>query len=140
MRIGELAGQTGVNPKTVRYYESIGLLPTAERTSGGYRVYGDHDAERVSFIKTAQRLGMRLDEIAEVLTLRDANKRPCGYVRDVLHEQVSDIDNRITELQRLRRDLVDLDAHAEHLVADPTAATASCPLIEHVRHEGGAQA
>lgn len=140
MRIGELARQVGVNPKTVRYYESIGLLPAAERTSAGYRVYNQDDADRVGFIKAAQRLGMRLDEIAEVLALRDAEQRPCGYVRSVLHDHVTDIDNRIAELQRLRQQLLDLDQRADRLAADPDATTASCPLIDHVRHQDEARA
>jgi len=138
VRIGELARVVGVNPKTVRYYESLGLLPPAERTSAGYRIYGPDDAGRVGFIKAAQRLGMRLDEIAEVLALRDADQRPCGYVRRVLHEHVSDIDDRIAELRRLRAQLVNLDARAEELAADPRAESTACPLIEHVREQGEA--
>lgn len=57
MRIGQLAGRFDLNPKTIRFYESIGLLPEPVRTSGGYRLYGDSDAERLQFIRTAQRLG-----------------------------------------------------------------------------------
>lgn len=140
MHIGELARNVGVNPKTLRYYETIGLLPAAERTSAGYRVYGQGDADRVGFIKAAQRLGMRLDEIAEVLALRDANKRPCSYVRGVLHEHVCAIDDRIAELLRLRQQLVDLDTRADQLTSEPDAATASCPLIEHVRRQSEARA
>ncbi len=136
MRIGELAREVGVNPKTVRYYENIGLLPAAERTSSGYRIYGGDDVDRVGFIKAAQRLGMRLDEIAEVLALRDADKRPCSYVRDVLHEHVTDIDDRIAELQRLRRQMVDLEKRADRLVSDHAATSAACPLIDHVRRQG----
>jgi DNA-binding transcriptional MerR regulator len=139
MRIGELARKIGVNPKTVRYYESLGLLPAAERTSAGYRTYGEGDVERVGFIKAAQRLGMRLDEIAEVLALRDADKRPCSFVRRVLHKHVSDIDARMAELQRLRTQLLDLDARADQLASDPDAESASCPLIDHVRRQGHAQ-
>lgn len=133
MRIGQLARHVGVNTKTVRYYESIGLLPAAERTSAGYRIYGDSDRERLGFIKAAQRLGMRLDEIAEVLALRDADQCPCDYVRRVLHQHITDIDEHIAELQRLRGQLLDLDARADQLAAVPEAAAASCPLIDHVR-------
>ncbi len=140
MRIGELAAHVGVNPKTVRYYERIGLLPAAERTSAGDRVYDEGDRERLGFIRAAQRLGMRLDEIAEVLALRDADRRPCGYVRGVLREHVADIDGRIAELQRLRGQLLDLDARAEQLASAPETALASCPLIDHVRRQGEGRA
>lgn len=135
MRIGELAQQVGVNPKTVRYYEGIGLLPAAERTSAGYRIYGDGDLERLGFIKAAQRLGMRLDEIAEVLALREADQRPCDYVRGVLHEHVADIDERIAELRHLRGQLLDLDVRADQLASEPDAGSTTCPLIDHVRRQ-----
>lgn len=139
MHIGELARKVGVNPQTLRYYEGIGLLAAAERTSSGYRVYGEDDADRVEVIKAAQRLGMRLDESAEVLDLRDADQCPCSYFRGVLHEH-ADIDERIVELQRLRRQLVDVDERADHLAFDPDAVVASCPLIDQVRRQGHVQA
>lgn len=109
MRIGELGDRLGVNPKTIRYYESIGLLPDPERTSSGYRVYDDSDVERMIFIKTAQRLGITLDEIKEILALRERGEPPCRYVRDILAKEVADIDQRIADLQRLREDLVTLE-------------------------------
>ncbi|WP_159943343.1 MULTISPECIES: heavy metal-responsive transcriptional regulator [unclassified Nocardiopsis] len=137
MRIGELARRGGVNPGTVRYYERIGLLPAVRRTSAGYRVYDEADVERLGFVRAAQRLGMRLDEIAEVLALRDADQRPCAYVRGVLHDHVADIDRRLGELQRLREQLLDLDARADQLTREADAASASCPLIDHVHRQGG---
>jgi len=67
MRIGELAGQVGVNPKTIRYYESIGVLPEPGRKSSGYRDYDESYAGRLTFIRSAQRLGITLDEVKEIL-------------------------------------------------------------------------
>ncbi len=69
MQIGELADRVGVNTKTIRYYESIKLLPEPARTPAGYRIYGPDDETRLTFIKTAQHLGLSLDEIREVLAL-----------------------------------------------------------------------
>jgi DNA-binding transcriptional MerR regulator len=63
MRIGELAKKTGINPKTIRYYEGIGLLPPAPRAESGYRRYVDTDAKRIEFIRSAQALGIALKEI-----------------------------------------------------------------------------
>ncbi len=80
MRIGELATQVGVNPKTVRYYESIGVLPEPERTIG-YRDYDETYAGRLTFIRTAQRLGITLDEVKEILAFRERGQVPCTYVR-----------------------------------------------------------
>ena len=67
MRIGELADRLGVTTKSIRFYESIGLLPDPARTASGYRDYAEADAERLTFIKTAQRLGLSLDEIREIM-------------------------------------------------------------------------
>lgn len=132
MRIGQLADQLGLNPKTIRYYESIGLLADPGRTPSGYRIYSDDDLERLTFIKTAQRLGITLDEIREILALRDHNQRPCDYVRDVLHRQVDDIDERIAELRALRRQLVHLDEIADDL---PDTGPSGCKLIDHARQQ-----
>lgn len=132
MRIGELADRLGLNTKTIRYYEGIGLMPDPGRTPAGYRTYGDADLERLTFIKTAQRLGMTLDEVREILALRDHGQRPCDYVRDVLHRQVDEIDERIAELRALRRQLVHLDAIADDL---PDAGPSCCKLIDHARQQ-----
>lgn len=138
MRIGELAGQVGVNPKTVRYYESIGVLPEPPRTSSGYRDYDDSYVGRLTFIRTAQRLGITLDEVKEVLGFRARGEAPCAYVRGVLDTQVTDIDRRIRELHELRDQLVELAAAADDL--PPAAAGVTCQLIEHVRHRAEATA
>lgn len=130
MRIGELASQLGLNPRTIRYYESIGLLPEPERTQAGYRDYDEQAGELLTFIRTAQRLGITLDEIREILAVRDRGQQPCGYVRDLLRQQVDEIDERIDELRRLRKELVTLDAIADQL---PDPGPGQCRLIEHVR-------
>lgn len=132
MRIGELADRLGVNPKTIRYYEDIGLLAAPARTPSGYRTYADETVERVTFIKTAQRLGISLDEIREILALRDRGEPPCGYVRDVLRRQVADINLRMAELRALRDELVALDGIADRL---PQAEAGRCRIIEHTRKE-----
>lgn len=129
MLIGELAERLGINPRTIRYYESIGLLPEPDRSESGYRVYDDADVERLVFIKAAQRLGLALDEVGEILGLRDRGQAPCAYVRSVLRRQVSDIDRRLYELQHLREQLVALDARAQEAPVEG----AICGLIEHVR-------
>lgn len=130
MRIGELADRLGVNTKTIRYYEAIGLLPAPERTPSGYRVYEEDAVERLTFIKTAQRLGITLDEVREILALRDRGERPCGYVREVLRREVTEIDERMRDLERLRAELVALDRVAEDL---PDTEPGRCRIIDHVR-------
>jgi len=129
-QIGELADRVGVNTKTIRYYESIKLLPEPARTPSGYRIYGPDDENRLTFIKTAQHLGLSLAEIREILALREAGTAPCEHVRGVLRQQVRDISRRISDLRRLRQELQTLDAAIEDI---PRDAAAVCRIIEHVR-------
>ena len=133
MKIGELAGELGLNPKTIRYYESIGVLPAPARTSSGYRNYDQEYPGRLRFIRTAQRLGISLDEIREILAFRDRGEAPCSFVQNVLDTQVASIDQRIRELQDLRGQLVELASEADSL--PPPSAGTTCRLIEHVQQK-----
>ena len=135
MRIGELAGQLGVTTKAIRFYERIGLLPDPPRTSSGYRSYEEADVDRLVFIKTAQRLGLTLDEIKEIIAFRDRGEQPCGYVADVLQRQVADLNARIREMRALRDELRRLQARAAQGM---TAESKFCGVIEHpnLRHKG----
>lgn len=115
MRIGEVAERVGINPKTIRYYEGIGLLPDPERLASGYREYNDDDVDRLGFIRTAQRLGLTLAEISEILAFREREERPCEYVLGVLDRQVADLDRRMAEMAQLRRELIALKGKADRL-------------------------
>jgi DNA-binding transcriptional MerR regulator len=128
MRIGQLAGEVGVNPKTIRYYESIGLLPEPDRTDAGYRVYDEEDLDRLAFIRRAQQLGLSLDEIGEILGLREGGDRPCGYVLEVADARLDELDRRIAQMQRAREELRALLDRAHRLPADDSCY---CELIEH---------
>ncbi|MHB1486575.1 MAG: heavy metal-responsive transcriptional regulator [Acidimicrobiales bacterium] len=130
MRIGELARRVGVNPKTIRFYEDKGLLPDPVRLASGYRDYGADDESRLAFIKTAQRLGLSLAEIGEILAFKERGERPCGYVMAVLETQLSDIDRRTGELVRLRAELVALKDKADQL---PDEGACYCGIVEHAQ-------
>jgi DNA-binding transcriptional MerR regulator len=105
MIISKLADQGGVTPDTVRYYEKIGLLPEAERSASGYRLYGDDAVERLRFIKRAQRFGLRLEAIGELLDVRRRGLCPCGHTRRLLEQRVADLDEEMSSLARLRDDI-----------------------------------
>ncbi len=128
MLIGEVAGQVGVNPKTIRYYESIGLLPEPDRTDAGYRDYGPDDVERLAFIRRATELNLQLDEVAEILALRERDERPCSYVVEVARGRIDELDERIAEMQRARDELRQLLERADDL---PDGDECYCQLIEH---------
>ncbi|HXG18673.1 MAG TPA: heavy metal-responsive transcriptional regulator [Methylomirabilota bacterium] len=108
MFIGELAAQLGLNPRTLRYYENLGLLPTSSRTVNGYRVYGEETAQRLAFITKAKSLGLTLKEIGQILALRDSGQLPCASVQQILQEHVMRIDRQLAQLQALKTDLTAL--------------------------------
>src|SRR5712691_8497776 len=106
--IGELAAQLALNPRTLRYYEHLGLLPAAERTLSGYRVYTEETAQRLTFITKAKSLGLTLKEIRHVLALHESGKLPCRSVQRMLQEHVERIDHQIAQLHALKADLTAL--------------------------------
>ena len=132
MFIGELARRTGVNTKTIRYYEDIGLLPPAARTPSGYRQYGEEDVDRLEFIRNAKALGVALEEIKEVLAFRDRGVSPCPYVVKLLDANVTEIRGRISGLRILAADLKRLQRAATRIPAkELTARARFCHILEN---------
>jgi len=123
MRIGELSTLAGVPTKTIRYYEEIGILPAPERAENGYRTYRREDAGRLGFIKDAQATGLTLDEIAEILDLRERGESTCEHVVHMTSHHLAEIDTRIAALRKTRRELVALLDRARTL--DPAECTDS---------------
>lgn len=115
MRIGELAERVGVSAKTVRYYESIGLLDEPGRTASGYRDYTDEAVERLEFIRDAQASGLTLTEITSVLELKNAGTSSCEHTRELLHRHLNDLDAQIVRLQATRDQIAQLTSRAERL-------------------------
>jgi DNA-binding transcriptional MerR regulator len=101
--ISALARQAGVPIKTIRYYEEIGLLSKPNRTPAGYRLYAPATAERLLFIKKAQSLGLRLDDIREILELADRGRCPCGHVQSLLKKRLAELRQKITDLRLIER-------------------------------------
>lgn len=128
MRIGEVADRIAVNPKTIRYYESVGLIPEPSRTESGYRDYEEQDFERIRFIKTARRLDLSLDQIREILAFADRRQTPCGHVREVLGRKARELDERIDEMLQLRDELLEMERSVPVSLGNGESL---CPLIEH---------
>ncbi len=128
--IGELATRLGLNPKTIRYYEEIGLLPEPERSDGGYRRYGGDDEKRLRFVRGVRRLGFALGEIREVLGLRDRGEPPCGYVTELLDQRAAEVDCQIAELERLKDELADLRRRAGRLRPEDCGPGGYCHILE----------
>lgn len=105
LSITQLAAQTGFGPDTIRYYERTGLLPAPARTAGDHRRYDDRAIDRLQFIRGAKRLGLRLGDISDLLTLRDTGTCPCEPAADLLGRRLAEVDAEITRLTELRGQL-----------------------------------
>ncbi len=125
LTIGQLAAGAAVRVGTVRYYERCGLLPRVPRLASGYRRYGADAVERLRFIRAAQALGFSLAEIRELLSLRVRPGASCADVRARTNDKIGAIDERISELQRIRAALVTLAVRCTG--AGPTS---DCPILD----------
>jgi len=105
LKIGEVSKRSGVGVEALRFYEKSGLLDKPSRTFSGYRVYGEEVLERLAFIKRAQALGFSLEEIRRVLDDARRGESPCDEVREIVRRRMAELDERLRELQRYRREL-----------------------------------
>jgi MerR family mercuric resistance operon transcriptional regulator len=120
--IGRLARTAGVNVETVRYYQRVGLIEEPPKPLAGFRSYARETADRIIFIKRAQRLGFRLREILELLELGDGH---CADVRARAEEKRALVDAQLHELEALRGTL---DTLIEACLAGDDDA--HCPIVE----------
>ena len=128
--IGELSQRTGVSAQTIRYYERIKLLPVPKRADNSYREYDDNDVERLQFVSRARQLDFALEDIAEILAFRDQKEPPCQYVMNVMVQQISAIEERISDLQRLRDELAILRRVGLTMPEDIEMKQCVCHLIK----------
>lgn len=108
LKIGDVANQSGVPIKTIRYYEELGLLQATARTEGHFRLFHPSTVQRLAFIKRLQSLGLSLQEIGDCLQIYDHGLLPCADIEAKLTRHVLEIDRQIAELQQLRRELTDI--------------------------------
>jgi DNA-binding transcriptional MerR regulator len=105
-----------------------------DRTAGGYRDYGADDVERLTFIRSAQRLCLSVDDIRESLAFRERGEQPCRYVLDVVRQRTDEVDRQSRELLELREELTELAARADQADA---GVSRYCRLVE-TTHERAA--
>jgi DNA-binding transcriptional MerR regulator len=129
VRIGEVAQRSGVPVKTIRYYEEIGVLAPPARTASGYRDYDAGVVDRLAFVRAAQAIGLTLGEIREIVALRDRGEAPCAHVTELIGRRAAEIEARITDLQRLQRELRRLARRARSLDPADCEPGLVCHLI-----------
>jgi MerR family transcriptional regulator, copper efflux regulator len=131
MNIGQAAKQSGLSAKMIRYYESIDLLPAADRTDSGYRQYSAQDLHRLAFIKRSRDLGFSLAEVSQLLTLWQDRQRASADVKALAASHIAELERKISELSSLRDTLTELmDSCQGNDRPD-------CPILKDLASGGG---
>ncbi|WP_346767823.1 MerR family DNA-binding protein [Knoellia koreensis] len=129
--MSELAAAVGVAPDTVRYYERAGLLPAQARTPSGlpsgYRSFDETALDRIRFIQGAQRLGLRLSDIRDLLTIRDTGQCPCEPAEQLLRGRLAELDAQMTRLANRRTDMANMLAALPTSDCPPPTSGTWCP-------------
>ncbi len=128
MNIGTVAERSGVPAKTIRYYESIGLIPSADRRSNGYRAYTTVDMHTLNFVKRARSLGFSVDEVRDLLDLWRDRNRTSAAVKALATRHLDALERKIVEIQSMRRTLADL---VERCRGDERP---DCPILDDFSH------
>jgi MerR family transcriptional regulator, copper efflux regulator len=126
MQIGAIAKKIGLSVDAIRFYERNSLLPPPPRTQGGFRKYGESDVETLGFIRRVQRLGFTLNEVRELLELRQSRLQPCAPVRRRLEQKVGDVRRKLADLQKLEREL---GTALRSCTKEMRKRSAHCPLL-----------
>ncbi len=131
LRIGELAAKTGFTPKTLRYYEDIGVVRPDGRSGSGYRLYSDGAVERLRFVRRARGLGLRLEDIGRILEISDEGRVPCEHAMAVVDRELGRIAEQMKRLRELTRGLRALRSKMAHALESGAASPGrACPCFE----------
>jgi DNA-binding transcriptional MerR regulator len=133
LKIGEVSKRSGIGIEALRFYEKSGLLDRPGRTYSGYRLYDEGVLERLAFIKQAQLLGFALNEIKEIIAHKQEGISPCAEVREIVRMRLSELDERIKQMHRYRKELATTLAEWDET---GEAEGHVCGLIEgsHIEH------
>lgn len=130
LMIGDLAAATGTKVNTIRFYEEIGLLPKAARTSSGRRTYDESGLARLSFIRHGRALGFSISEIRSLMKLADHPERDCIEAAEIAHRHLRDVEERIRRLQALKTELEQVASSCDG------GRAADCRVIEALCEAG----
>lgn len=131
MNIGTVARRSGLPAKTIRYYESVGLVAPAARSESGYRVYSEQDLQTLRFIQRARSLGFTMDEVADLLALWHDKARASSQVKNLALRHLARIDEKIAEMRSMRDTLQHL---SERCRGDDRP---DCPILEDLARDNG---
>ena len=126
LTIAGVARDASVNVETIRFYQRKGLLPQPQKPLGGIRRYGDEDVTRVRFIKSAQRIGFTLEEVAQLLKLDDGMH--CNEAQKIAQHKLGEIERRLVDLKRMQAALTELVKRCS-----ASSGKVTCPLIDSLQ-------
>lgn len=130
LKIGALARRAGTSPSTVRYYETIGLLPYADRRSGGQRDYGEADVRRLTFIRRCRDFGFPIDQVKTLADLMQDRGRSCADARDLAQDRLDALRAKLAELKALERAIAGLVQDCDAGCAD--GPSPDCVIFDHL--------
>ncbi len=129
MKISQLAKESGIASKTIRYYEEIALLPEAHRNDNGYREYGNSDVERLVFIRRCRELQIPLEQIKTLIAVQLDQKSSCQEVDDMIEQQLDKVRTTIAELTLLEQTLHTLSTSC------PNDKVGDCQILKNLQQE-----
>ncbi len=126
-KISDVSRELGISADTLRYYEKIGLLARVARSPSGLRIYREHDLSRLRFIQRAKTMNFSLDEIRQLLQMRENPTRARKTVRQLTHKKLQQVEQHLQTLTTLRNELT-------LLINLCSGARDGCPIIEDIEH------
>ena len=129
MKISELAERVGLPAKTIRYYESRGVIPPPERLSNGYRTYSADDERRLRTVAAARDIGLPLDAIGELIALDADGMRPCRHLQALAEDHLRDVRSMIEHLQHVEHRLSSIVQLADRPTSSTPHTDAVCPIL-----------
>jgi MerR family mercuric resistance operon transcriptional regulator len=137
LQIGDVASQTGLTVDTIRFYERERLLHRAARSSGGFRLFSQSDVADLEFIRNAQELGFSLQEIRDLLTLKNTRPPDCREVEMLLEHKIASIRAKISALRNLERELTRVMMHCQANLRRSNGKAESCPALSDFSQKKG---
>ncbi|MEL6518016.1 MAG: Cu(I)-responsive transcriptional regulator [Pseudomonadota bacterium] len=130
MNIGEVAERSGLPPKTIRYYEDIGLIKPL-RDANGYRAFRESDLHKLAFLGRARALGFRIEDCRTLLQLYEDDSRTSAEVKRIAQDHLDQIEQKIADLSEMRQTLSDL---VTSCAGDDRP---DCPILESLSTKPG---
>lgn len=133
MRISEVSEQVGLPAKTIRFYESRGVVPEPAREANGYRAYAERDVQRLRMVANARAVGLPLEAIRELVEVESSGDRPCLRLRALAQSQLQSVRELIEDLRGVEDQLTGIIASTDEPQPAGLVMDAACPVLEASR-------